>query len=255
MARNQCKKLFMNKFRHSAVEVLKAENMPLHYKVITRLALERGLLETEGATPDASMNSQIITDIKQKGANSSFIKTDPSTYALNPKHKEEPEKIIEEIEETEEEEKIKIESGYVGKGGELLVCSELLFRGFNASIMSVDVGMDIIATKDSQLFGVQVKTSNLNKFDTYNFDVRKVSFERHDSGGVYYIFVLHSEKGNDFLILPYHEMVKQVHDEAIKEILGGSRYRVRILIRDGKVFLGNKDHEMGYYLNNWGIIK
>lgn len=244
----------MNKFRHSAVEVLKVENKPLHYKEITRLALERGLLETEGATPDSSMNSQIITDIKQKGENSSFIKTDPSTYSLNPNYTEQPEKNIEEITEEVEEEKIKIESGYVGKGGEHLICSELLFRGFNASIMSVDVGMDIIATKDGKLYGVQVKTSNLNKFDTYNFDVRKVSFERHDSGGVYYIFVLHNEKGNDFLILPYHEMVKQVHDEAIKEILGGSRYRVRILIREGKVFLGNKDHEMGYFLNRWDII-
>ena len=245
----------MNKYRYSAIEVLKTEKKPLHYKDITRLALERGLLETEGATPDASMNSQIIIDIKHKGVKSDFIKTDPSTYALNPDRKEKPEEVIEEIKETEEEEKIKVESGYVGKGGKHLVCSELLFRGFNASIMSVDVGMDIIATKDSRLFGVQVKTSNLNKFDTYNFDVRKVSFERHDSGGVYYIFVLHSEKGNDFLILPYHEMVKQVHEEAIKEILSGSRYRVRILIRDGKVYLGNKDHEMGYYLNNWDIIR
>lgn len=245
----------MNKYRYSAIEVLKAEKKPLHYKDITRLALERGLLETEGATPDASMNSQIIIDIKHKGAKSDFIKTDPSTYALNPDRNEKPEEVIEAIKETEEEEKIKVESGYVGKGGEHLVCSELLFRGFNASIMSVDVGMDIIATKDGRLFGVQVKTSNLNKFDTYNFDVRKVSFERHDSGGVYYIFVLHSEKGNDFLILPYHEMVKQVHEEAIKEILSGSRYRVRILIREGKVYLGNKDHEMGYYLNNWDIIR
>lgn len=245
----------MNKYRYSAREVLKAENTPLHYKEITRLALERGLLETEGATPDASMNSQIITDIKHRGANADFIKTAPSTYTLNPNRKEEQVKVIEEeIRETEEEEKIKVESGYVGKGGEHLVCSELLFRGFNASIMSVDVGMDIIATRENKLFGIQVKTSNLNKFDTYNFDVRKVSFERHNSGGVYYIFVLHSDKGNDFLILPYHEMVKKVHDEAIKEILGGSRYRVRIVIRDGKVYLGNKDHEMGYYLNNWEVI-
>ncbi|MEI6511216.1 MAG: winged helix-turn-helix domain-containing protein [Candidatus Uhrbacteria bacterium] len=244
----------MNKFKHSAIEVLKVEKKPLHYKEITRLALERGLLETEGATPDSSMNSQIITDIKHKGENSDFIKTSPSTYGLNPNHKTEPKKIIEEIKEIEEEEKRKVESGYVGKGGEFLVCSELLFRGYNASIMSVDVGMDIIATKESKLFGIQVKTSNLNQYNTYNFDVRKVSFERHDSGGVYYIFVLRSENSSQFLILPYSEMAKKVHEKAIKVVVG-DKYRLKIDIRDGKVYLGNREHEMGYYLNNWEVIK
>ena len=63
-------------------------------------------------------------------------------------------------------------SGFTGKAGEHLVCSELFFRGFNASIMSVDVGMDIVAVKENQLFGIQVKISNLNSFDTYVFDIR-----------------------------------------------------------------------------------
>ncbi len=244
----------MNKFKHSAIEVLKVEKKPLHYKEITRLALERGLLETEGATPDSSMNSQIITDIKHKGMSSDFVKIGPSTYGLNPNYRTEPKKIIEEIKEIEEEEKRKVESGYVGKGGEFLVCSELLFRGYNASIMSVDVGMDIIATKESKLFGIQVKTSNLNQYNTYNFDVRKVSFERHDSGGVYYIFVLRSENNSQFLILPYNEMAKKVHEKAIKVVVG-DKYRLKIDIRDGKVYLGNREHEMGYYLNNWEVIK
>ena len=98
---------------------------------------------------------------------------------------------------------------FTGKGGEYLVCSELLFRGFNDSIMSVDVGMDIVAVKDRQLFGIQVKTSNLNRFDMYVFDIRKVSLERHNTGNIFYIFVLHGEKKNHFLILPFHEVEKR----------------------------------------------
>lgn len=157
----------MNKFRSSAIEILKQENKPLHSKEITRLALERGILETEGATPESSMSAQIITDIQNKREQSDFIKVGPSTYALNPKR--EDQKIDVKIAEKEEveDEKIKIESGYTGRGGEHLVCSELLFRGFNASIMSVDVGMDIIATKDHRLFSIQVKTSNLNKYRVF----------------------------------------------------------------------------------------
>lgn len=245
----------MNKFRNSAVEILKQEKRPLHSKEITKLALEKGILETEGATPEASMNTQIILDIRNKGNKSDFIKVGPSTYTLNPERGES--RLKEKIEEKEEieEEKIKIEGGYTGKAGEYLVCSELLFRGFNASIMSVDVGMDIIATKDNKLFSVQVKTSNLNKFDTYVFDVRKVSFERHDSGNIYYVFVLHGKMKSNFLILPYHEMEKKVHEKAILEVGHGKRYRVNIKFRNEKIYLGNVNHEMGYFLDNWELIK
>jgi Holliday junction resolvase len=143
----------------------------------------------------------------------------------------------------------------MGKGGEHSVCSELLFRGFNASIMSVDVGMDIVATKNEKLFSIQVKTSNLNKFATYVFDVRKVSFERHNSGNIFYIFVLHGETKDDFLIIPYYEMEKKVCEKAILKVGHGKRYRVNIKFREGNVYLGNKKHQMNYYLNNWEIIK
>jgi hypothetical protein len=245
----------MNKFRNSAIKILKKEKKPLHSKEITRLALEKGILETEGATPENSMNAQIIMDIRNKKELSDFIKVAPSTYDLNPKRRENK-RIRKTIEREElEEEKEKIESGYTGKGGEHSVCSELLFRGFNASIMSVDVGMDIVATKNEKLFSIQVKTSNLNKFATYVFDVRKVSFERHNSGNIFYIFVLHGENKDDFLIIPYYEMEKKVCEKAILEVGHGKRYRVNIKFREGNVYLGNKKHQMNYYLNNWGIIK
>ncbi len=245
----------MNQFKTAAITILKNAKKPLHYREITQLALEKGILQTEGKTPESSMNAQIVTDIKIKKQDSPFIKTAPATFALNPNLKE-PRKVerIEE-KEKEQEEKISIESGFVGKGGEHLVCSELLFRGFNASIMSVDVGIDIVATKENQMFGIQVKTSNLNKFNTYVFDVRRVSFERHNSGNIFYIFVLHEENDNKFLILPSHEVERKVFEKAILEIGAGKRYRVNIKIREEDIYLGNMDHEVSYFLNNWGLIK
>ena len=38
---------------------------PLHYNVITRLALERGFLRTEGRTPAATMYSAVLTEIRR----------------------------------------------------------------------------------------------------------------------------------------------------------------------------------------------
>jgi len=244
----------MNKFRKSAIQVLQKTKRQLHYKEITQLALELGLLETDGKTPEASMNAQIIMDIKNKGKSSDFIKTAPATFALNP----DKEVLIDTkaIEKDEvEEEKIVVESGFTGKAGEHLVCSHLLFLGFNASIMSVDVGLDIVATKKGKMFGIQVKTSNLNSFKTYVFDIRKASFERHDSGNIYYIFVLHGESENNFLILPFYEMEKLVQQKIILEVDHGKRYRVNIKFREDKVYLGNLNNDAGYYLNNWKLIK
>jgi Holliday junction resolvase len=241
----------MNKFRLSAVAVLSESNKPLHYKEITKIALEKGILETEGATPDASMNAQIILDIKHKGNLSDFIKTAPSTYGLNPNK---PLVKIDKEDEVEEE-KLEVSSGYIGKAGEHLVCSELLFRGFNASIMSVDTGLDIVQTKESRLYGIQVKTARLNKFKCYNFDIRKVSFERNNTGSIYYIFVLFSEKNSNYLILPYFEIEKLVHEKAILEVGHGLRYRVNIKIRDGKVYLGTLNNNMDYFLNNCSTLK
>lgn len=247
----------MNKFKTAAIAILSQSKQPLHSKEITRLALEKGILETDGATPEMSMNSQIIIDMRKKGASSDFIKTGPSTYSLNLNKKNiGPKKQLKLIEdEKQEDEKINIESGFVGKGGEFLVCSELLFRGYNASIMSVDYGIDIIATKNNKLFGIQVKTSNLNQYNNYVFDVRKISFERDHSGFVYYVFVLKGEDKNNFLILPRIEMEKKVFEKAILEINNGKTYRVNISIREDSIYLGNRNHEMSFYKNNWSVVK
>ena len=245
----------MNTFKQSAIEILKKAGTPLHYTEITRLALESGILETEGATPEATMGAQIVMDIKNKSEGSDFIKTAPGTFAINPNKKEIKEtlKIIEA--EKAEEEKIVIEGGFTGKGGEHLVCSELLFRGFNASIMSVDVGIDISAIKNNKFFGIQVKTANTNKFNTYNFHIRRVSFERHNQGNIFYIFVLRVSDKTRFLILSTNDLERKIKEGAIFEVNNKSGFAVNIKFRDDKVYLGNMNHEMGYFLDKWNLIK
>jgi hypothetical protein len=246
----------MNSFKTAAILILTQERKPLHYKEITRLAIEKGILETSGNTPDLSMNSQIAVEIKNLGESSDFIRVEPGVFALNQNKKPLPTKENKKAVAVEkEEEREKISSSYIGKGGEHIVCAELLFRGYNASIMSVDVGMDLTATKEGKLFSVQVKTSNINSYNTYNFDVRKVSFEKSHSGNVFYIFVLKSEKETNYLILPLYEMEKKVHEKAIIEIPSYEKYRVKLDVREGKIYLGNRTHDMTYYLNNWTIIK
>ena len=245
----------MNTFKQSAIEILKKVGEPLHYNKITKLALESGILETEGANPEKTMAAVIYVDIKTKKEGSDFIKTAPETFALNPNKKEieQTPKIIEA--EKEEEEKIVIEAGFIGKGGEHLVCSELIFRGFNASIMSVDVGVDISAIKDNKFFGIQVKTARKNNSEIYNFHIRHKSFERFNQGNIFYILVLRDGIKNSFLILPASEIEKRIKQGSIFTVNNKTGYALSIKFRNGKFYLGNKNHEMGYFLNNWDLIK
>lgn len=247
----------MNTFKSSAIQILKKAGKPLHVSEITRLALEGGLLVTESAVPEATMGAQMYMDIKNKGKASDFVQTSKGTFTLNDQKivikptEKEIGKIVEK--EKVEDEKIVVEGGFTGKGGEHLVTSELLFRGYNASIMSVDVGVDISAIKDNKFFGIQVKTSNANKFDVYNFHIRKVSFDRHNQGNIFYIFVLRGIE-NKFLILSSSDIERKIKEGAIYAVNNNTGYALLIKIRDNKIFLGSK-HDMDYHLNNWDLIK
>lgn len=75
----------MNKFKSAAIKVLKEAGTPLHTKEITRIALEKGYLVTDGKTPEASMSAQLVTEVNALGEGATFIKTAPATFALKSK--------------------------------------------------------------------------------------------------------------------------------------------------------------------------
>jgi hypothetical protein len=50
------------KFKDAAYEILKKIGKPLHYKDIASKAIEAGILDTEGRTPEASMGALLYTD-------------------------------------------------------------------------------------------------------------------------------------------------------------------------------------------------
>jgi len=245
-------------FKEAAVEILRGNDKPLTAQQITREAGKRGLLESVGKTPGATMAAQISVDIKRRGVLSDFQRVGPGRFILNrkkPVTKEEikSDHIEEELSSEEEQE---VEGGYTGKAGEHSVLSELLFRGYNAALMSVDVGVDIVATKNNELFNIQVKTRNISKrHDAFHFNLRIVSFERHSAGKTLYIFVLREKSRLDYLIVPLLELEKAIEQEFVHVVGKGKLYRITITRRQGKIYLGRRDNEVSYYLNRWEIIK
>lgn len=79
----------------AAERVLAEAGEPLHYQKITNLILEKDLWQTEGKTPDATINARLAVDIKKNGKLSRFMRTEPGMFALRewgleeyqPKHK------------------------------------------------------------------------------------------------------------------------------------------------------------------------
>ncbi len=62
--------------------MLKEAGEPLHYGEITRRVLEGGFWSTTGKTPEATVNPQLAVDIKRRGEQSLFRRTEQGVFAL-----------------------------------------------------------------------------------------------------------------------------------------------------------------------------
>lgn len=94
------------------------------------------------------------------------------------------------------------DKAFTGKAGEYAVMSELLFWEFNASVMAVDDGIDVVASKDNKYFHVQVKTAAEQDGGRFTFTIKHSSFKEHDSATMFYVFVLRRGLRNEYIIIP-----------------------------------------------------
>ena len=66
----------------AAAQVLKAKGEPMRCKEIVATVVEKGLWKTDAPTPEATLYSGILREMK-KGADSRFKKTDRGLFAFN----------------------------------------------------------------------------------------------------------------------------------------------------------------------------
>ena len=66
----------------AAYEVLNEAEEPLHYEEVTRRMLERGLWQTRGKTPWATVNARIAVDIKELGQESRFLRVGRGIFTV-----------------------------------------------------------------------------------------------------------------------------------------------------------------------------
>ncbi len=145
----------------------------------------------------------------------------------------------------------KVSSQFTGSAGEYAVMSELLFRGFNASKMTVDDGIDVVASLADKYFHVQVKTAN-EKAGAYLATIKTAAFQH--ASNVFYIVVLRTNAGmryvNDFVILQSGDIKKLILEGRLKE---GNSISLRLSV-DGNRLMLNGSVDVSVHRNNWDLI-
>jgi len=83
-------------FLEAALEILKRERKPLHYKELTEKATERKLLTFVGRTPEVTMQTQLTSAVK-KAPGAPFVRVKPGVFGLLRYPEAAPEPVVEAV--------------------------------------------------------------------------------------------------------------------------------------------------------------
>ncbi|MEL7228065.1 MAG: hypothetical protein AAGL17_25360 [Cyanobacteria bacterium J06576_12] len=149
-----------------------------------------------------------------------------------------------------------VKPAYTGHAGEHAVLSELLFFNFNPSIMTVDDGIDIVASKNNVYFHIQVKTANLSKSEKYNYSIQMKSFDAKNQSNTFYIFVMRvfdKEKYfNEYLVISNTEIQRWMDSGLIKV---GEKISFRVSYDQNRNLMVNDIEDIGWCKNRFDLIR
>ncbi|QRM19761.1 hypothetical protein GBK02_10280 [Dechloromonas sp. TW-R-39-2] len=231
--------------------ILETANTELHVDEIAKKALEGALIQGISLDSLASkLSSALSLSVKRTTTPFAKVKNKAGgfkrgVYRLKRTRPTTIEPSIPEPSAVED-------TGFIGKGGEYAVMSELLFRGFNVSLMSVDKGIDIVAANEKdKYFHLQVKTAN-PKDGIFQFGIRRKSFDANHSSQTFYVFVLRKEFRCDYVIMPNSQIANFV---ALGVIRGQDTLSMRITY-DSKTrkYSLNNSQDISIFVNRFGQI-
>ncbi len=146
-----------------------------------------------------------------------------------------------------------LSTNFMGKAGEHAVMSELLFWGLNASLMAVDEGIDIVASKDNRYFHIQVKAASPSDAGRYTFTIKSEAFESNDNAHTFYIFVMRRRGGNDYAVIPSSHLRNL---KSLGVIAGSNGLSISIAPDEkGRSYVMNRRDDITPFINNFSIIK
>jgi hypothetical protein len=245
----------MSDIAEMALEILKEHSKGLHVDDLALLILEKYQnLQIDADSLSSKLSNKLSTEFKNKKSKSRFSKIKNKNGSFKRGIYKSRKFRVSESQYVS----IKIpdapSSNFVGCAGEHAVLSELLFRGYNAAVMTVDEGIDLVASKNNRYFHIQVKTSS-ESANGFSFSVKKHIFENNDQGITFYVLLcrrfMNSHFQHDYVILPSSVVATFINTGAIKE---SASISMRVSIEEGR-FMLNKKVDISSYINRFELIK
>lgn len=265
----------LKEFIRRILSIPKIKSSGLHIDdIATHIKNENTSLFSETESFEAlkrKVNSILLADVKRKTGNEFSKVRNPKTG----KYKKGFYKLAGSVKETKlpvgpvdppkqpEPEIISIEEPmnlFTGKAGECAVLSELLFRGYNANLMMVDDGVDIVASKNNVYYFIQVKTSHLKENGKLNVTIKRDRFDTFVSAQIRYVVVARckiSEIDTNLHFVFNNQNIEQfIFDKVV--YMNETNISVKIKIdkeNNNRPFLyhENKERDITFFMNNFNL--
>ena len=243
----------MNRLDH-CIEVLSVEKGKLHLREIAQILVARypavygGLdLEDLGKKVGQSISNH-IRSAKRKAKISKVPNGKGGHLSGVYKAKQKRKK-------TASAKRPQVSTLYTGKAGEYGLLSELLFQGYNASIMTVDEGIDVVASKGNKYFHIQVKTANCNKYGKFQFTIPAKSYKSNNASTTFYVFItrrlIAGAWRSDYIVFQSGDIAKLI---ATGVVAAGKQHSFLVLYEGNRCLLNN-GNDITYHLNNFDPMK
>lgn len=146
-----------------------------------------------------------------------------------------------------------------GRAGETYVVAELMYRGFNASLLPVDLGVDVLGIKDTKTFYFQVKNISFDKVSSRTIPITTSSFSKNQSSNMFYVFILQRGQKKNLLFLPYQKMHELISKKLIVFDKENKDFSICISINENIVHVclptdRTKKEDVTNYLDDWDVI-
>jgi len=132
---------------------------------------------------------------------------------------------------------------FYGVAAENLVISELLYRGYEAYLINVDLGLDVMAQKDGKFYYLQVKNISFDNANRRVCPVTTSSYLRNKGNNVYYFFVMQKKLKRDYIIIPWLKLQEYESKGYINTKSEKNKLELFFVKDKDKYFITHKDEK------------
>lgn len=146
---------------------------------------------------------------------------------------------------------------FYGIAAENLVVSELLYRGYEAYLINVDLGLDVMGYKDGKTYYFQVKNISFDNSNTRTIQIKRSSYTRNKANNVYYFLIMQTEFKRDYVIIPQFKL-QELEEKGITKIEDDANLSLTFSKKNNTYFIkfASVEESLDVYTNKkgWGYL-